>query len=153
MCRSAQCGVTAPNSYRQATWRRTTDCAGSWIIMKNDASTPRWWRRDLDTHTKKKTKKLPKTPAEFAQLLGLSPKRLFTYYPAGAESQHAEKRRCSRFSRRGAASLPRPAAAHPFGKEKKIHTDRRQRRREKVARAGGEGEKKKKEKKKERVGR
>lgn len=64
----------------------------------------------------------------------------YYYYSLGAGSERAEKRRCSRFSRRGAASLPRPAAAHPFGEEKKIHTERR---RGKVARERVEEEKKK----------
>lgn len=61
-------------------------CAGSWIIMKNDASTPRWWHRDLDTQKKTTTKKLPKTPAEFAQLVGLSPNNYSLLFGRGWKS-------------------------------------------------------------------
>lgn len=124
-CRPAKCTETVPNIDLQTKWRRTImRVVGLLKICVNaTVMTPKFGH------------KATRTPVGFTQWLYCP--NIIHYYSLGAGSQRAEKRRCSRFSRREAASLPRPAAAHPFGKEKKIHTDRRQRRREKVARAGG----------------
>lgn len=154
MCRSAQCGETAPNIYRPATWRRTTDCAGSWIIMKNDTSTPRWWHRYLDTHAHTHERKERKKEKNYRKhLLSLlswldSPQTIIHYYSAGAESQHAETSLLPLFPERSSVtSSPRSRPSLWKGKENSHRPTAAAAR--KSCASGWRGE----EKKKERVGR